>query len=314
MTAKAPPRRNWRWLLPGLWLVLLLPAWIALFWGGFAGVFAWHVLTGLLPLAGVPALFCTLVYAGVRRRMNAPISATAALSLLASWPLGWMFGIAPLAYPASLGSTEPAATVRLPSDLPLRVLWGGDQVRTNYHAVYPSQRWAYDLGVDPTLVGSDQLGDFGCWGTPVLAPANARVQVAHDGELDVAPGQLTNEQAPLGNVVSLELPSKTYLVIGHLQSGSVAVRAGDDVSEGQLVGRCGNSGHTSEPHIHVHHQREPLNTAYSAVAQGLPLFFRDHDGPPMPEGGLELVNDRPVARGIVVRHQAATTPAVPQTP
>lgn len=314
MSEKAPRRRIWRWLLPGLWLLLLAPAWVALFWGGFAGVFAWLMLTSLLPLAGIPALLCTLVYAAVKRRASTPTLLTAALSLLASWPLGWFFGIAPLAYPASVERTGPAATVRLPSDLPLRVLWGGNSVSTNYHAIFPSQRWAYDLGIEPALTGSTEFADYGCWGSVVLAPTNARVHLAHDGEPDVTPGLLTNEEAPLGNFVSLELSSKTYLVIGHLQSGSVVVRAGDDVTEGQLLGRCGNSGHTSEPHIHLHHQREPLNPAYSAVAEGLPLFFRDHGGPPMPEGGLELVGERPVARGVVVRHQGSTVPTGLQAP
>ena len=63
MSEKAPRRRTWRWLLPGLWLLLLLPAWVALFWGGFAGVFAWlgqwqlgRAVRGLMAAKGVPSV------------------------------------------------------------------------------------------------------------------------------------------------------------------------------------------------------------------------------------------------------------------
>jgi hypothetical protein len=65
---------------------------------------------------------------------------------------------------------------------------------------------------------------------------------------------------------------------------------------------CGNSGNTSEPHIHIHHQRQDPNDFPINFAEGLPLYFRDHDGPAMPEGGVEVVEGTPVPVGPTVQH------------
>jgi hypothetical protein len=174
----------------------------------------------------------------------------------------------------------------------------------NYHAITPDQRWAYDLLVEPYLSGSSELADYGCYGVPVLAPASGHVTRAHDGEPDQVPGQVSNNfTAPLGNHVIIELPTGTYLVLAHLREGSVVVETGDTVEEGQPLGECGNSGNTSEPHIHIHHQRQDPTEFPINFANGLPLYFRDHDGPPMPEGGVRVEDGQTIAVGAVVQHQ-----------
>lgn len=60
------------------------------------------------------------------------------------------------------------------------------------------------------------------------------------------------------------------------------VKVGDHVKEGDIIGRVGNSGSTSEPHLHIHHQRQnPIKTIYPIFAEGLPLYFKNTDGKPM---------------------------------
>ncbi len=272
--------------------------------GGFAGVVAWLLLLQLVPLLGLVSLLVTLVYALWKRRLSRPVIATTVVSLLAIWPLCWQFGILPVAYPANVNSVRPSATVRLPADVPLKVAWGGDTISVNQHALVPNQRWAYDLTVEPYFTGSKNLEDYGCWDVPVVAPVSARVAAAEDGIRDETPGEM-NALQPSGNHVVLLLPdTQTYLAIAHLKKGSVSVKEGDQVTEGDVIGRCGNSGHTSEPHIHIHHQRQkPAARGPVSFAEGLPLFFRDHDGPPMPEGGLDVVDGKVVAKGVMVRHQ-----------
>ena len=159
--------------------------------------------------------------------------------------------------------------------------------------------------VEPYFTGSKNLEDYGCWDVPVVAPVSAHVAAAEDGIRDETPGDM-NAFQPFGNHVFLQLPdTKTYLAIAHLKEGSVLVKEGDEVAEGQEIGRCGNSGHTSEPHIHIHHQRQkPRSRLPINLAEGLPLFFRDHDGSPMPEGGLKGVDGKVVATGATVQHQA----------
>ncbi len=60
---------------------------------------------------------------------------------------------------------------------------------------------------------------------------------------------------PIGNTVIFGLETGTYLVIARLKPYSVLVRTGDGLTEGEQLGECDNSGNTSEPHIHIHHQR-----------------------------------------------------------
>lgn len=194
--------------------------------------------------------------------------------------------------------------MRLPADVPLKVAWGGDSLENNYHAITPDQRWAYDLVVEPYFLENAQLTDYGCYGVPVLAPADALVTAAHDGEPDATPGVVSNNfEAPLGNFAALQLEETgTYLIIAHMKPGSLLIETGDTVEEGPQIGQCGNSGNTSEPHIHIHHQRQDPTIFPLNFAEGLPLFFRDHDGEPMPNGGIRIEGESLFAEGDEVQH------------
>ena len=269
--------------------------------GGMTRISAWYLLQSFPPILGLISLLALLIYAIVKRKFSRLFKVTALVTLISLLPIIIWFGI--VAYPASLESTEPIATVRLPADVPLKVAWGGDKIKTNYHALAPDQRWAYDLLVEPYLTGSSNLEDYGCYGVPVVAPASGLIIDAHDGEPDAIPGVVSNNfEAPTGNHVFIQLETGTYLVIAHLKPGSVSVEKGETVEEGQQIGECGNSGNTSEPHIHIHHQRQEPTINPINFAEGLPLYFRDHDGPPMPEGGIRVENDKTIAIGDTVQY------------
>jgi len=261
---------------------------------------AWSTLMKLGRVAFALLVF-TVIYAISTRSLRAPLIALVGVAAIGAWPAGWQLGILPIAFPARIESTEPSATVRLPADVPLNVADGGDRFAVNGHVLAPDQRWAYDLLAEPYAIESKNVEDYGCWDVPVVAPISARIAAAEDGIRDQTPG-VRNRSQPAGNHVILQLPeSQTYLVIAHLQQGSVAVRQGDEVVEGQEIGRCGNSGNSSEPHIHIHHQRERRRS------EGLPLFFRGHGGPPMPEGGIEQVGGEWRTKGPAIQPGAVET-------
>lgn len=282
-------------------LSFLVLAAILLFYGGMLKVWAWYMLF-FIPLFSI-LLILGQAWRLIRKRPRVRRDNVAlVMMLLCLLPLAlWTNKVT---YPASWEKTEPIATVRLPSDLPLKVAWGGDSVRVNYHAAVPDQRWAYDLVVDPYFTESSNLTDYGCFGTPIVAPASGAVVVAEDGHPDVPPGLPSNPTNPAGNYVAIELKTtNTYLLIAHLKEGSVLVHEGDFVEEGQIVGQCGNSGNTSEPHIHIHHQRQNPADYPIGFAEGLPLAFRDTNGDSRPKGGIEEVDGEIVLTGSVVQHQ-----------
>jgi hypothetical protein len=298
------PSRLWRVLrvIPITIMVLTLSILLILFLrGGIWKITAWYLLQFVPPLLGLISLIVIITYSLVKRRYSKLLISTAWIALLSLSPAILM--VKPIAFPASLKSTMPSATVRLPADVPLKVAWGGDKLETNYHAIVPDQRWAYDLLVEPYLTGSSNLEDYGCYGVPVVAPVSGLVVNAHDGEPDETPGISSNNfQAPTGNHIVIQLETGTYLVIAHLKQGSIVVETGETVEEGQVIGQCGNSGNTSEPHIHIHHQRQDPTVFPVNFAEGLPLYFRDHDGPPMPVGGVKIEGDTTTAIGDVVQH------------
>jgi murein DD-endopeptidase MepM/ murein hydrolase activator NlpD len=127
--------------------------------------------------------------------------------------------------------------------------------------------------------------DFPAFGQPVLAPADARVVAARDGARDhrsrstwaafaymMVEGslrELGGAGRVLGNHVVLDLGGGVYAVLAHLRHGSVAVRPGEQVRRGQVIGHCGNTGNTSEPHLHFQLMDHPRPT----VAAGLPFTF-----------------------------------------
>ena len=73
-----------------------------------------------------------------------------------------------------------------------------------------------------------------------------------------------------------------YSVIAHLLPNSLCVQKGDRVSRGQVIAKCGNSGNTSEPHIHFQIQYGKI----FEISAGLPILFTRIvvDGAKMPEG------------------------------
>jgi hypothetical protein len=280
-------------------------SWAMVCAGGIAGVFAWSLaLPFALPLLSLGLAGAALILGMWRRRLTSTTVACLIVAALGVWPAGWIFNVCLLPYPADVGDVKPAAVARLPAEGPLVVGWGGDDMAHNYHARAPDQRWAYDFVALPAAHGSKHLADYGCYGREVLAPTAGSVVVAHDGEPDVTPAEPpSNPRKPLGNHVALEIDGGSFLILAHLQAGSVAVREGQSVDEGAVLGRCGNSGNTSEPHIHVHHQRQDPRRFPVGFAEGLPLYFRLDGGVRMPEGGIHVESDGRIAlSGEVVEH------------
>ncbi len=295
-------RRILRWMPIVVILLTSICLLVMMLLGGMARVWAWYVLraTPILSILGWIFLIDAVLYAIKRRRISKRIIITC---------LGSLLFLAPslvdpsLPYPASIDTTKPAATVRLPANVPLKTAWGGDSAEVNQHVNEPNTRWAYDFVVEPYLTNSPKLTDYGCYGVPVVAPADGIVTLAHDGEPDTP----INSDKPVENpdnfvVIKLD-DTGTYLAIGHFKPGSVRVKTGDRVEEGQAIAQCGNSGNSTEPHIHIHHQRQELSFDSPVwFAEGLPLYFRDHDGPPMPEGDVRVENGKKFATGVTVQH------------
>jgi hypothetical protein len=187
--------------------------------------------------------------------------------------------------PSKFLKYQTKAELRLPFSGSWYVVWGGRSLKENYHAVSSGQRFAYDIlqmrdGASHAG-GGDKNSDFYCFGQTIVAPGAGRVVSAVDGIEDNIPGQM-NSKKLCGNHVVLDLGNDEFLFVAHLQQGTVKVKPGDRVSAGQALGLCGNSGNSSEPHLHIHLQTTPN----LADGKGLPLQFLRYqaDGKPVERG------------------------------
>jgi hypothetical protein len=178
-------------------------------------------------------------------------------------------------YPSSHDERPSDVRFRLPLDGPVTVAWGGPTLEVNYHGVMPDQRWAYDLlvTVDGKTFRRDgtTLQDYHAYGRPVRAPAAGLVRATHDREPDGPIGQWRFLGA-MGNHLVLEVAPGQFLFIAHLQPGSLSVVPGDRAEAGQVLGRVGNSGNSSEPHVHMHLQ----DTSTPFFGEGIPFYFHGY--------------------------------------
>jgi len=168
---------------------------------------------------------------------------------------------------------------RTPLRLPVRgrwtVHWGGDTKELNYHHDVPSQRFAMDLLIRDAN-GLSHRGDglknedFYAFGKEIVAPADGVVTDVIRGVRDNVPGSM-NPYSALGNAVFIRHGEHEVSVLAHLKLGSIKVKAGQKVAAGNVLGLCGNSGNSSEAHLHYH----LMNTPIVQDATGIKTFFRD---------------------------------------
>lgn len=149
------------------------------------------------------------------------------------------------------------------------VFWGGGTEELNYHVNNRAQKGAFDLIITNTEGKSFKSNgqsneDYYAFGKEIIAPCDATVVLVVDGIKDNKPGELNPIFVP-GNTVILKTDNSEFLFFAHFKQASIVVEQGQNVQQGQLLGLCGNSGNSSEPHLHFHIQNvEDMNKATGA--------------------------------------------------
>ena len=265
----------WLAILPphdraGFWMLVLAAALVTLF-AALQGIW-------LFPPWWVPYLMALLLLGTITRHLiRSPVK-----PWLPTGPWGWLSlvilaGIAGLA-----GSQSRAALLarHIPDGPSIALAWplgtgiylvanGGRSSSINAHAALLDPSHPLHAGYGGTGYGVDLIA-INRWGlradsimpadrtryaifeTPVLAPCAGRVVSAVDGRPDN-----TVPDMPEGNVAGNHIILRCDgidVLLAHFRQGSLRVVAGDDLVLGQQVGEVGNSGESSEPHLHIHAQ------------------------------------------------------------
>lgn len=203
--------------------------------------------------------------AAVRRTVSEEDAISAAPAVVVGLPFrgeGWVAG----------DSVNPAGTHRR-TLIPVRDA-NGQPIVGKFHV---PERYAIDwVVVDDAArraVGPiDANASYLAYGRDVIAVADGIVSRTRDGMPQGTPphnppGQTTETAA--GNYVMQDIGDGHYAFYAHLQPGSLRVREGDRVVRGQVIGLLGNSGNSSEAHLHFHvsDANDPL------MSEGVPFVF-----------------------------------------
>jgi hypothetical protein len=220
--------------------------------------FAW-----LYPACGLAGLL-SVVRVG---SLGWPHVSSTAMGLVVFTVILVVYVVMGLREPGAEGATEALS-------FPLRsgrwtVMVGGVRA-LNHHVHAPGQAGALDLiavrpdGARAAGVCPERLEDYEAYGHEVVSPCSGVVVSVVDDHPDQPPG-LARHGVSAGNLVRIDT-GRSIVSLSHLRQGSVRVGEGDRVETGEPLGEVGNSGRSTEPHLHVHAERE---------GHGLRLRFTD---------------------------------------
>lgn len=153
------------------------------------------------------------------------------------------------------------------------VVWGGDTKELNYHIESNSQKNAFDILITDKKGNSHKTDgktneDYYAFGKEIISPCDGEIVLVVQGVKDNIVGEMNSFNVG-GNTIILRTVNNEFLVFCHLKHNSTKVSEGQKIKKGQLIGLCGNSGHSSEPHLHFHIQNaEDMN-----YATGVKCFF-----------------------------------------
>ncbi|WP_082233080.1 M23 family metallopeptidase [Halobacillus massiliensis] len=150
---------------------------------------------------------------------------------------------------------------------------GGADPSINYHNEYPPQQYAYDIlqingfGMRAAGLTPDDLEKYKIYGTPLYSPCSGEVLAAVDQYDDIPPSLSSDSKPedPAGNHIILACKG-AEVHIAHMKPGTVEVEKGDEMNTGDILGEVGNTGNTTEPHLHIHAEKDGV---------GVPITFND---------------------------------------
>lgn len=174
--------------------------------------------------------------------------------------------------------------------IPLKGKWivanGGTNKENSHSWELITQRYAYDFVIqnehDKTYINDkENIENYFCFGSPIIASFKGKVVSInnktrdHKKVGDFSVDWKTNNIA--GNYVIIRHPNNEYSFYAHLKKDSILVKVNDIVEKGQKIALCGNSGRSTEPHLHF----QIMNNRNFFFGKSLIIRFENtftHDG------------------------------------
>lgn len=153
---------------------------------------------------------------------------------------------------------------------------GGNSSLVNYHYENQAQRFALDIvklnrrGVRARGLYPSELTKYEIFDDELYSPCDGEIIKITDGLPDNIPPDTDSVNLAGNNLV---IKTDKYLVVvAHMKMNSIVVKEGELIKKGQLIGKVGNSGNTTEPHVHIHAvQGEEPENVFKGI--GVPMLF-----------------------------------------
>ncbi|MCU0559344.1 MAG: M23 family metallopeptidase [Desulfobacterales bacterium] len=237
---------------------------------------------------GLAALSIPAAVAACRRTVPAARRLAGQGSCLRRWPPALLAVVSLACLAWALTGHVPPPGRAVSAALPLKsgrfyVVNGGYTLLINPHMkafvreglqAYRGQSYALDIvklnsrGLRAKGLWPRELSRYEIFGESVFSPCDGRVALVESGLPDHTPPEF-DRQNPAGNFIYLEC-GDAGILLAHLMQSSTVVEKGAYVREGQFMGKVGNSGYSTEPHLHLHAQEKTLGAEFLA-AEPLPL-------------------------------------------
>lgn len=243
----AKSRREWLLsflaTLAAYLIVFLIARW------DFTSYYLRYVFVAILLVAGYRSFFNV---SNVQTENRTPELTSAAFLVMCCAACVWLMG----------GFRCPEGAIAL--SFPLRggfyyVGGGGNNRFINNHQAHEPQKFALDI-VRLTALGNRasrplprELEHFAIYGDTVYSPCSGTVIQAVDRIPDLRPPDKDTTHLAGNHIVIAFDDCK--VILAHLKRGSVTVEVGAEVNPGDVLGQVGNSGNTSQPHLHLHVER-----------------------------------------------------------
>jgi len=135
-------------------------------------------------------------------------------------------------------------------------------------------KYAYDFVIkqDNKTYKNEGLypSDYYCFGESVLSPINGYIVALRDDLVDNIIGEVDRINN-WGNYIIIKSDYGYFVEISHLMQYSINVKVGDYVHQGQIIAKCGNSGYSPEPHIHLQVQKNGF-----LGSETIPFLFSEY--------------------------------------
>jgi len=189
---------------------------------------------------------------------------------------------------------QDSTKLRLPFNGSWAVMQGGRTVYDNAFVGTEDSRYSVSFMFLKDGMAFENQGkknsDYYCYGQPVLSPAAGVIVQMANNSADHPPGRGPEIQSR-GNYVVIAHGNSEFSLIPYLKAGSLKVRNGQRVKQGEAIGECGNSGSSFAPHVEYSLQ----NTRGFPLPKSMPAQFVDY-----------MADGKPVAIGEPLRGQTVT--------